>query len=280
MQELPEQSLFRLRFWGVRGSIPISDAEMQAGGGDTACVEMRCGRHTLLFDAGSGLRAAGEVLAAEGVAEFDLFLSHWHYDHIIGLPFFRPFMSEISKAVIWAGRLDSKLATKEAVAAFMRPPFFPVSPNMFGAAMVYRDFEPGDILKPRHGIIIRTARLEHPGGVIGYRVEYQGKACVYMTDVAAAGDQIDPGAADLAAHADLLIYDCMYTDREVAEHGGYGHSTWQRAVRLCRAAGVARLALFHHAPERTDKALAELEGQARAEFPGAFAARSGKTLLL
>jgi phosphoribosyl 1,2-cyclic phosphodiesterase len=125
MQESPEQSQFRLRFWGVRGSIPISDAEMQAGGGDTACVEMRCGRDTLLFDAGSGLRRAGEVLAREGVTEFDLFLSHWHYDHIIGLPFFRPLMSEKSKAVIWAGRLDSKLATKEAVAAFMRPPFFP-----------------------------------------------------------------------------------------------------------------------------------------------------------
>jgi ribonuclease Z len=135
-------------------------------------------------------------------------------------------------------------------------------------------------LKPREGIIIRTARLKHPGGVVGYRVEYQGKSCVYMTDFAATAGDVDPKAAALAAHADLLIYDCMYTDREVAEHGGYGHSTWQRAVRLCRAAGVFRLALFHHAPERTDKALAELEQRARAEFPGAFAARSGKTLWL
>ena len=280
MQESPEQSYFRLRFWGVRGSLPVSDAEMQAGGGDTACVEMRCGSQVLLFDAGSGLRRAGEVLAREGVAEFDLFLSHWHYDHIIGLPFFRPLMQENCKAVIWAGRLDSRLGASEAVAAFMRPPFFPVCPKMFQAAVVYRDFEPGDILKPRHGIILRTARLQHPGGVIGYRVEYRDKACVYMTDVAAAGEEIDPAAADLARNADLVIYDCMYTDVEVAEHGGYGHSTWQRAVRLCRAAGVARLALFHHAPERTDKALAELESQARAEFPGAFAARSGKMLLL
>jgi phosphoribosyl 1,2-cyclic phosphodiesterase len=253
---------------------------MQGGGGDTACVEMRCGRHVLLFDAGSGLRRAGEVLFREGVTEFDLFLSHWHYDHLIGLPFFRPLMHEHSEAIIWAGRLPSKLAAEEAVAAFMRPPFFPVTPKMFDAAIVYRDFEPDDILKPREGIIIRTARLKHPGGVIGYRVEYGGKACVYMTDVAAAADEIDPKAADLAAHADLLIYDCMYTDREVAEHGGYGHSTWQRAVRLCRVAGVAKVALFHHAPERTDKALAELEQHARAEFPGAFAARSGKTLFL
>ena len=279
MQESPEEPQLRIRFWGVRGSIPVSDAEMQGGGGDTACVEMRCGRQVLLFDAGSGLRSAGEELAGEGVAEFDLFLSHWHYDHIIGLPFFRPFMHEQSKAVIWAGRLESKFSAEEAVTAFMHAPFFPVSPKMFGAAIAYRDFEPGDILKPREGIIIRTARLNHPGGVVGYRVEYQGKSCVYMTDVAAA-DDIDPRAAALAANADLLIYDCMYTDQEVAEHGGYGHSTWQRGVRLCRAAGVARLALFHHAPERTDKALAELEQRATAEFPGAFAARSGKTLWL
>ncbi|HEX5517899.1 MAG TPA: MBL fold metallo-hydrolase, partial [Pseudolabrys sp.] len=265
MQESPEQPQLSIRFWGVRGSIPVSDAEMQGGGGDTACVEMRCGRQVLLFDAGSGLRPAGEELAGEGVTEFDLFLSHWHYDHIIGLPFFRPFIREQTEAVIWAGRLESKFSVEEAVAAFMRAPFFPVSPKMFAAAIAYRDFEPGDILKPREGIIIRTARLKHPGGVVGYRVEYQGKSCVYMTDVAAA-DDIDPRAAALAANADLLIYDCMYTDQEVAEHGGYGHSTWQRGVRLCRAAGVARLALFHHAPERTDKALAELERRARAEF--------------
>jgi phosphoribosyl 1,2-cyclic phosphodiesterase len=280
MQESPEQPQLRIRFWGVRGSIPVSDAEMQGGGGDTACVEMRCGEHVLLFDAGSGLRRAGDALVGEGVTEFDLFLSHWHYDHIIGLPFFRPLMRAQSKAVIWAGRLESKLAAEEAVTAFMRPPFFPVSPKIFDATIAYRDFEPDDILKPREGIIIRTARLKHPGGVIGYRVEYQGKTSVYLTDVASSADGIDPKAAALADHADLLIYDCMYTDREFAEHGGYGHSTWQQAVRLCRAAGVAKLALFHHAPERSDKALAELEQHARAEFPGAFAARSGKTLLL
>jgi phosphoribosyl 1,2-cyclic phosphodiesterase len=280
MQESPEESRLNIRFWGVRGSISVSDAEMQSTGGDTACVEMRCGRHVLLFDAGSGLRRAGEALAHEGVTQFDLFISHWHYDHIIGLPFFRPLMVAQSNAVIWAGRLASKLSSEEAVTIFMRPPFFPVSPKMFRAAIAYRDFEPGDVLKPREGIIVRTAGLKHPGGVIGYRVEYQGKVSVYMTDIVPAPDGVDPKAAALAAHADLLIYDCMYTDQEFAEHGGYGHSTWQQAVRLCRAAGVARLALFHHAPERTDEALAKLEQQAKAEFPGAFAARSGMTLRL
>jgi phosphoribosyl 1,2-cyclic phosphodiesterase len=253
---------------------------MQGTGGDTACVEMRCGPHVLLFDAGSGIRRAGQALAEEGITEFDLFLSHWHYDHIIGLPFFAPFMRQGCKATIWAGHLDGNLASREAVAKFMHAPYFPISPDMFSAAIEYRDFEAGDMLTPHPRIAIRTARLSHPGGVIGYRVDYGGKASVYMTDVMSGADGIDAAAATLASDADLLIYDCMYTDEEVANHSGYGHSTWQRGVRLCRAAGVDRLAMFHHAPDRTDAALALLERQAQSEFSGAIAARIGMTLKL
>jgi ribonuclease Z len=162
----------------------------------------------------------------------------------------------------------------------MHAPYFPISPDMFSAEIEYRDFEAGDKLTPYPRIAIRTARLSHPGGVIGYRVEYGGKASVYMTDVTSGADGIDAAAAALAADADLLIYDCTYTDEEFTGHSGYGHSTWQRGVRLCKAAGVDRLAMFHHAPDRTDPALALLERRAQSEFSGAIAARIGMTLKL
>jgi ribonuclease BN (tRNA processing enzyme) len=107
-----------------------------------------------------------------------------------------------------------------------------------------------------------------------------GRAIVYMTDISHKAGVIDSRARDLASNADLLIYDCMYSDEEFALHGGYGHSTWNEAVRLCRSARVARLALFHHAPDRTDKELFEIERQAQSVFPSSFAARQGMTLSL
>jgi phosphoribosyl 1,2-cyclic phosphodiesterase len=263
-----------VRFWGVRGSIPVSGAGTSAGG-DTACVEIRCGDHILLFDAGTGLRNAGKLLAKESLETCDLFLSHWHYDHIIGLPFFRPFMSRQLKCCLWAAKMDNALGARETVASFMRAPFFPISPDTFEASIDYRDFVPGDILRPRDGVMMTTARLLHPGGVVGYRIEYDGRVVVYMTDTSHRHSGGNLEAQALAADADLLIYDSMYTDEEFAAHSGYGHSTWQEGVRICRSAGVPQLALFHHAPDRTDEALRTIERKAKAVMPHAFVARQG-----
>ena len=280
MQKPSDETAMVVRFWGVRGSIPVSGASTSRVGGDTACVEIRCGDHILLFDAGSGLRSAGEVLTKEGLARCDLFLSHCHYDHILGLPFFRPFMSPRVKCSLWAAKLDGVASTRETVARFMRAPFFPVSPDMFKASIAYRDFVPGDILRPRDGVTIRTALLCHPGGVVGYRVEHEGATVIYMTDTTHRQNSVDPANHALAANADLLIYDCTYTDEEFATHAGYGHSTWQQGVRICQSAGALRLALFHHAPDRSDDALLRIEREAKAVFPGAFVARQGMTVTI
>jgi phosphoribosyl 1,2-cyclic phosphodiesterase len=267
-----------VRFWGVRGSIPVSGASTCGAGGDTSCVEIRCGDHEFLFDAGSGIRKAGETLAKEGLRTCDLFLSHSHYDHIIGLPFFSPLLSPELNFSLWSAKLDGGLSSEETAASLMRAPFFPVTPHVFKASMAYRDFIPGDTLQPRSGISIRTARLAHPGGVVAYRIEYKGRTAVYMTDTSHGDRSSDSAAQSLADGADLLIYDCMYTDDEFAGHGGYGHSTWQQGVRICQSAGVPRLALFHHAPDRSDDGLARIEGEARAVLPQAFAARQGMTI--
>jgi phosphoribosyl 1,2-cyclic phosphodiesterase len=140
--------------------------------------------------------------------------------------------------------------------------------------------EPGDVLAPGEGVSIRTALLPHPGGSAGYRIECAGRTIVYMTDTSHRAGAVDERVRDLISAADLLIYDCMYSDEEFALHGGYGHSTWNEGVRICQAAGVARLALFHHAPDRSDEALVHIERQAQALFPSSIAARQGMTLSL
>lgn len=266
-----------VRFWGVRGSIPVSESQTAKAGGNTACVEIRHGGQILLLDAGSGLRSAGEALLTEGSRRFHLFLSHWHYDHVMGLPFFGPLMVPGVECTLWVPNLRTGSAAA-ILADLMRPPFFPVSPAMFRAKVDYRDFEPGDVLAPGHGASIRTALLPHPGGAAGYRIECAGRVIVYMTDTSHQREATHERACALAADADLLIYDCMYSDEEYVLHGGFGHSTWNEGVRICKAAGVARLALFHHAPDRSDEALFHIERKAQALFPSCFAARQGMTL--
>src|SRR5262245_25225246 len=128
-----------VRFWGARGSIPVSDVSIANFGGNTACVEIRHAGQILLMDAGSGLRSAGETLLAEGVRQYHVFLSHWHYDHVMGLPFFRPLMYSDVEFFLWAPNLQTGPAAK-IVADLMRPPFFPISPGLFKAKVDYRDF--------------------------------------------------------------------------------------------------------------------------------------------
>jgi phosphoribosyl 1,2-cyclic phosphodiesterase len=271
---------FAIRFWGVRGSVPVSGAEFERVGGRTSCVEMRCGKHVLLFDAGSGLHAAGTAFEAEGLSRFDLFLSHCHYDHVIGLPFFKPLFDKRVAVTIRSGHLARAGATRRIVTDLMKNPFFPVSPNIFCARIGYADFKPGAMLTPHPGIAIATRKLNHPGGAVGYRVTWKGRSAAYVTDMEHEPGEIEPGLIDFVRTADLVIYDAAYTDAEMKHYRGFGHSTWQQGVRLCKAAGAKRLALFHHSQHRDDRELGAIERAAKAVFPGAFLARQDMRLSL
>jgi phosphoribosyl 1,2-cyclic phosphodiesterase len=271
----PADGVLSVKFWGVRGSIPTAGTEYLATGGNTACVEIRCGAHILLFDAGTGIRKAGIALAREGVTAFDIFLSHSHYDHVIGLPFFAPLFDPQARGTIWSGHAPSVATTRGIVEELLRPPFFPASPTVFRASTAYKDFKAGDIIRPAAGIAIDTAQLDHPGGVIGYRVAFGGSAVAYLTDTGTRSEDANKAALRLADRADMVIYDCMYTEEEAPGRVEFGHSTWKQGADLCRAAKAKRLAMFHHAPDRDDTEVSELEIAARREFAGAFAAREG-----
>lgn len=269
------KDVFRVKFWGVRGSVPVSGEEFQQYGGNTSCVEMRCGDHLLFFDAGSGFRAAGEELRETDLSKIDLFFSHCHYDHIIGFPFFAPLFDSDVRLAIWSGHLSGEMTTKEMVGAFMHPPWFPARVDICKVRFSWRNFQAGDVLEPQPGIKIRTAYLNHPGRCIGYRVEWGGRAVAYVTDTEHVDGELDANILSLIEGADLVIYDATYLEQEMPRRRGFGHSTWQQGAALCKAAGAKRLALFHHDPVRTDSDLRSIETDLQAVFPTGFAARDG-----
>ncbi len=269
---------FLVRIWGARGSLPAPAANNCEFGTDSPCVEMRCGPHVLVFDVGSGAESLGVLLKREGVKDFDIFLSHCHFDHVMGLPFLKPLYDESVHVRLYAGHFLDDMTGIEMAERFMAPPFFPITPSVFHANVDFIDFRPPDTLTPKPGITIQTVRLNHPNGAVGYRVNYAERAVCYVTDHEHISGHPDPNLLELLQGADILIYDCMYTDAEFKSWLGFGHSTWEEGVRLCEAAGVKRLVIFHHRPGREDADLRKIEADAQARFPGAIVARTGLEL--
>jgi phosphoribosyl 1,2-cyclic phosphodiesterase len=268
-----------VRFWGVRGSIPCPGADTVTIGGNTSCVEIRCGEHLLIFDAGSGLRILGDAIAGTDAAKsVDLFFSHCHIDHIIGLPFFAPLFAKDHSIRLWAGGMRSSGGIKEAVRRLMSLPLFPIGIETAAADIMFNDFEVGDDLKPQAGIAVRTVALNHPGGATGYRVEFGGKVVAYVTDTELNDAAIDPALLMLIKDADILIMDSTYTAAELPSHRGWGHSSWQQVVEVADKANVGTLCLFHHDPDHDDQAMKEIASVAEKKRPGTIVAREGLTL--
>ena len=271
-----------VRFWGVRGSIAAPGDGTRRIGGNTACVEVTCGGQRLVFDAGTGLRGLGETLVGDGPQELTLLLSHLHWDHIQGLPFFLPIYLPSTRLTV-AGATGGSVTLRDALAAQMRAPVFPVSFEDLPAEIGFRTVRPAECFRVGD-VLVRTAKGNHPGGVLAYSVEYEGARVVYATDTEHYSC-VDPALLALAEGADLLIYDSQYTNAEYrGEVGrskvGWGHSTWEAGVALAEAAGVDRYVLFHHDPQRDDAGVEAIEGRARAHFARAVAAREGMCIEL
>ncbi len=270
---------FSVRFWGVRGSIACSGPRTARYGGNTSSLEVRCGERILLFDAGTGIRYLGKSLEGRAI-DADIFLTHTHFDHVCGLPFFRPFFEPKNKFRLWAGHLGGGMTLRRVLDEFMVAPLFPVPPQVFRAGMEYRDFTAGDTLDAGPEVRVRTIGLNHPDGSVGYRVEFAGRSFCYLTDT-----EHVPGAPDrkllaFMKDADVVVYDSMYTDEEYPRYAGWGHSTWEEGLRLSKAAGVKRLAIFHHDPEHDDDLLDGIGRKLDKELPGSVVAKEGLVLEL
>jgi phosphoribosyl 1,2-cyclic phosphodiesterase len=265
----------RVTIWGARGSIPTPGPLTARYGGNTPCVTLEsegpAGRSLVILDAGTGIRALGRALV-EASAEplvADLLISHTHWDHIQGLPFFAPFYDERSHIRIW-GAQQGKVPLERILREQMNPVVFPVPLHQLDATLSVTHVEPGRFLVGEFAV--DAMRLRHPGHTLAFRLTPRngGPSVVYITDneLGPGGNyRVAPGWRDelvaFTAGADLLVHDAMFTAEQVVTFAGWGHSSDAEAVDLAVEAGVRRLLLFHHRPEHTDDELDDLFAGAR-----------------
>lgn len=300
-----------ITFWGVRGSYPMPGASTVHYGGNTPCVEVSVGGHTIILDAGTGIIALGKELAQRsyesGVPiELTLLLTHMHHDHTQGFPFFAPTRIPSARLHIFGPDIYRR-APEEILADTMTQPNFPVTFRELSCHRMIRSVREINVIRITNGasapivhrvtnkqiqaqgddVIIRIMRsYAHPGGVFFYRIEWKNRAVVYATDTEGYA-KVDQRLVRFAQGADLLIHDGQYTeDHYLGLRPGYpttqgwGHSTPTMACDVAEAAGVKQLALFHYDPAYDDKRIAQIESTMRKRLPSAMAPYEGLKITL
>ena len=303
--------MMMVRFWGVRGSIPCPGQATVRFGGNTSCVEIRAGKRLVIVDLGTGSRPLGDWLLTNdfkqnGFIDADIFITHTHWDHIMGFPMFGPLFIPESTLRIWGPVSYEDDSLESTIAGQLSYRYWPVRASELAARISYAQIQETS-LDLGGGLRVTAKYLNHPILCLGYRFEYQGKSIVTIFDhepfrnlfsVDSAGPSYDEEAAregELAAAeenekilrfisgADMLIHDAQYTTDEYAKHRGWGHSSYEQAIDNAVRAEVRKLVLFHHDPARTDDQLDEFERLYRANRGGKTApeiimAREGQRL--
>lgn len=262
----------KIKFWGTRGSIAVSDPAAMRYGGDTSCVEVRVGDTLLIFDAGTGIRRLGASLMSDPTFKGTghILLSHFHWDHIQGFPFFRPaFVSGNTFKIYGAFRADSRL--EDCMRGQMGSLYFPIEMSDMPGTFEFIELLEQDV--EVEGLKVTSGQLNHPQGCYGYRVETPDGIVTYCTDTEPYPDRLDEKVIELAKDADVFICDCQFTPEEYqAGKQGWGHSTWHDAATMARQANVKQLVLYHHDPYHSDDEVDKILGKARELFPNTIAA--------
>ncbi|MFM8945739.1 MAG: MBL fold metallo-hydrolase [Actinomycetota bacterium] len=256
---------FQVTFYGVRGSTPCHGDDTRRYGGNTSCVGVSApGESPLVFDLGTGLRYCAHADSApfEGAC----LLTHMHWDHIQGLPFFVPTLRPGSRFDIYAPRQEDGRSVAEVFDSIIRPPMFPVALADLPGTFVFHDTADDEFTVG--GYEVRSRLVPHIGNTLGFRVSHSGKSVVYLSDHQMPHDgsmMVTDGARELCEGADLLIHDAQYTPHEFAEKANWGHSTLEYALWVAVECKVKTLALFHHDPGRCDDEMDRLFEQIRCE---------------
>ena len=263
---------YRVTFWGARGSIPTPGPTTARYGGNTPCIAIQgegsASNRLVVLDAGTGIRPLGQLLSTNGSHRIDILVSHTHWDHIQGLPFFAPFFRPQNQVRIWGakqGEVDLEVILRQQ----MNPVVFPVPLDKLAAELKVRHVDTGTF--EIEGFSVQAMRLRHPGTTLGFRLTPKdgGASMAYVTDnELGPGGDYDVGPnwrrdfVRFLTGVDLLVHDAMFTPEELERHRGWGHSSNLEAVTLAAEAGAKRLVLFHHRPEHDDAAVDRLLEQA------------------
>ena len=277
-----EPVMLKVKFWGTRGSIPSSGDDKVYFGGNTSCVEVRVNDQLFIFDCGTGLRALGNELLKELPVSGKIFISHLHWDHIQGFPFFTPAILPGNRFELYAPP-NSKQNIKQMLTYQMQEPNFPVPLSIMGANLTFHDINVKDVFT-FDGVTISSKKVNHPGGAFAYKLEYDGFTMIYVTDNEHYSDKIDEKLLEFIQGADFVIYDAQYLPEEYygldgsPSKKGWGHSTMVHGAKLAKEANIGLLALFHHDPNHSDEIVFGMEEEAKKHFPKTIAAYDGMVL--
>ncbi len=270
----------KVTFYGTRGSIPICDPNYLEFGGNTTCIAFH--RHSTnliaILDAGTGIRNLGKYINENFPEQSDIsiFFSHFHWDHIQGLPFFDPAYNPNCTINIGALGEGGKFTDlREIFKKLMLEEYFPIQLENMGAKFNFNFMETS--MFQESGTTIKTIKQNHPGGSFGYRIETDGCIIVVCTDLE-HGDTINEDIVAFAQDADLLIHEAQYTDKELLTHKGWGHSSFNQAIEVAERAGVKQLVMTHHDPDHDDEFLRKIEKQCQARFKNCWLAREGMSI--
>ncbi len=271
----------KLEFWGVRGSMPASGKDKNKYGGYTSCsclvtAEGEC----IIVDAGTGIKNLGERLMRqpeEGPVEIHLLLTHFHLDHIIGLPFFAPLYSPKTTLNIYADLKPEE--TEKYLCGLMGSRYFPVDFGETPSKKVYKKIPEKEF--HIRGATISCCPLTHPQANVSYKIQEREKKIVFATDTEHSEEGLDLRLASFAREADIFLYDAMFTPEEYqSSRHGWGHSTWLEGTKLANEARVGKLYLSHFNPDHSDKQIDEFISLAREKFPQTYGAMEGLTISL
>jgi phosphoribosyl 1,2-cyclic phosphodiesterase len=267
----------QIAFWGVRGSTPTPQVENLRYGGNTPCVEVRVNGRIYIFDCGTGFRILGKELVREFAGapiQANVFLSHFHWDHIQGIPFFAPLYDRHNSFVFYSS--DRAGGLRATLEHHMSDPYFPVDMSVMGARRTFHSI--GEGRTDFENCVVESMWLNHPQGCLGFRMEASGSVLVYATDNEPGDPVFDKAVRRLAQGADVLIYDAQYLPEEFGSHRGWGHSYWPEGVAIAAECQVKHLVLFHHDPDHSDDCIDQLLKQAQRHFTKVSAAAEGMVL--